>query len=164
MDLRPLVAAAAALAIAGAAGTLAVQQDAAEPSRAELSLGPGGRAEATARLEAPDTAYVIVDLEAPRAAARVSIAAPGGEVAFEKTFSTRRSVDYFAAGEPGEHAVRVELLSPSPSAVHVEVGQTRSAATMLPAVALVMGVALGAGCAVFATARYITAQPDEKTR
>lgn len=163
MDLRPLVAAAVALAVAGAAGTLAVQDEAAEPSRAELRLEPGGHAEVAVPLEAPDTAYVIVDLEAPRATARVTVTAPGGGEAFEREFSTKRSVDYFATERAGEHAVRVELLSPSPSRVAVEVGQTLSAETKLPAIALVMGVALAAGCSVAYVTRYITAQPDEKT-
>ena len=163
MRLRRLAILAVALAAAGAAGTVVVQQGAGEPSHAEWRLEPGRHAEMAARLEGPDTAYVIVGLEAPRASVRVSVTAPGGEEAYSKTLSTKRSVDYFMVEGPGAHAVRVELVSPSPSEVTVEVGQTLSAGTMWPAIVLVAGVALGAACAVAAVVRYITAQPDEKT-
>ncbi|MDD9808512.1 MAG: hypothetical protein OXU86_03880 [Thaumarchaeota archaeon] len=161
--LRRLAILAVALAAAGAAGTAMVQQGAGEPSRAEWLLEQGRPGEMAASLEGPDTAYVIVGLEAPRATARVSVTAPGGEEAYSGTLSTRMSVDYFMVEGPGVHEVRVELVSPSPSEVTVEVGQTLSAGTMWPAIILVAGVALGAVCAVAAIVRYITAQPDEKT-
>lgn len=162
MNLRRLAALAVALAAAGAAGTAAVQQGAGEASSAGWLLEPGRRAVMAADLEAPDTAFIDVTLDAPRASARVSVAAPGGGEAYSATVSTKRSVDYFAVERPGEHTVSVELLSPSPSAASVSVGQTLSAQTMPPAVALVAGIALGAACACAAVVRYITAQPDEK--
>jgi len=162
MNLRRLAALAAALAAAGAAGTVVVQQGAGEASSEAWLLEPGRPAAMAAHLEAPDTAFIDVTLDAPRASARVSVAAPGGAEAYSSTVSTKRSVDYFMVEGTGEHTVSVELLSASPSAVSISVGQTLSGQTMLPAAVLVAGIALGAACACAAVVRYITAQPDEK--
>ena len=161
--MRLLLYAGLAMMAAGVAGVAVVQAGTGEPASMSAALEPGRHVEMRAHLEAPDTAFIGVTLDSPRTEARITVVSPAGAQVYERVISTVRSMDYFMAERAGEHTVRATLVSPAPSDVSVEVGQTRSAQTMYPAAVLVAGVIAVVAWSCVAIVRYITAQPDRKT-